>query len=148
MQAAYAKSDNPLAASYASWQYYSKQPYQSGTHGERYVVNQGNALARAYGNFESAGEMPVGAALAKPSFTASPGGYGAVGPLFLMEKMAAGFNADSGDWRYTMIMPSGQVVGTTNGPGSANVTFCADCHMAVDEEQDSLFFLPEEYRTR
>ena len=25
-----------------------------------------------------------------------------VGPLFMMEKMQAGFNSDSDDWRYTM----------------------------------------------
>ena len=146
MQAAYAKSDNPLAQSYAAWQYYSRQPYQSGTHGSRYVVNQANATGRAYGNFEKAGIMPVGTAIAKPSFTVSANGRGAVGPLFLMEKMPAGFNADSGDWRYTMIMPSGQVVGTTNGPGSSNMVFCADCHKVVAEDQDNLYFLPDEYR--
>ena len=54
-----------------------------------------------------------------------------------MEKMAAGFNADSNDWRYTMIMPNGSIFGTTNGNNSSKVQFCIDCHQAVQPDQDS-----------
>ncbi len=61
--------------------------------------------------------------------------------------MTAAFNGDSGNWRYTMVMPDGKVIGETNGMGSTNVEFCAGCHTAVTgAETDSLFFLPEEYR--
>lgn len=70
------------------------------------------------------------------------------GPLFIMEKMQAGFNAESGDWRYTMIMPDGSVFGTTKGRGAAKMKFCAECHASVGEAQDHLFFLPAEYRVK
>ncbi len=46
-----------------------------------------------------------------------------------------------------MIMPNGAVVGTTKGKGAANVKFCAVCHMSMGEGQDSMTFLPEEFRT-
>ncbi len=74
------------------------------------------------------------------------GGQLSAGPLFLMEKMNAGFNADTGNWRYTMIMPNGSVFGTTGGAGSAKMRFCADCHLSVAPEVDSMLFVPEEYR--
>ena len=93
LKAAYAKSGNDIAVSYADWPRYSKQSYQSGTHGGRYVQNYANAKARAYGAYENAGQMPSGAVLAKDSFGVKAGGRVSPGPLFLMEKMNAGFNA-------------------------------------------------------
>jgi hypothetical protein len=63
-----------------------------------------------------------------------------------MEKMKAGFSPEGGDWRYTMIMPNGAVFGTTKGENADKVQFCADCHGAVGDTQDYLFFIPDEYR--
>jgi len=83
--------------------------------------------------------------IAKDSFVVSPAGSLSGGPLFLMEKMGAGFNEDTGDWRYTMITAGGKLVGTTGGDGDSAVQFCADCHASA-EEQDYLFFLPEAFR--
>ena len=144
--AGYAKSGLAVASHYKDWNVFSNQPYVSDTHGGRYVNNYGNALAASYNKYEKAGRMPVGALLAKDSFAAQGNGKVAAGPLFLMEKMAAGFNKESGNWRYTMVLPNGQVFGTTNGAGSAKMKFCYECHMSVAEEQDSLMFLPDEYR--
>jgi hypothetical protein len=90
--------------------------------------------------------MPAGGRIAKDSFIVSPDGQVGVGPLFLMGKMADGFNAATHDWRYAMIMPDGSLFGVTNGQGSQNVQFCADCHAIVAGDQDSLYFIPEEYR--
>jgi len=90
--------------------------------------------------------MPAGAVLAKDSFAVQPNGRTAVGPLFLMEKMHGSFSKASANWRYTLIMPNGQTIGTTNGKGSSNVKFCAECHISVAEEQDSMLLLPEEVR--
>jgi hypothetical protein len=45
-----------------------------------------------------------------------------------------------------MIMPDGAVFGATKGKDTAKVQFCAECHGLVGETQDSLYFLPEEYR--
>ena len=142
------KSGNATAASYTGWRRYSNVAYQSSTHGARYVQNYANATARAYGVFERAGVMPAGSILAKDSFTVTGKGNVAVGPLFMMEKMPAGFNADSGDWKYTMVMPNGSVFGVTNGKNSAGMQFCIECHAAVAEEQDHMMFLPDEFRTR
>lgn len=148
MKTAYAKSDNLWAKWFLHWKNFSNQPYVSGTHGGRFVNNYASKKAVSdYGKFEKAGKMANGGILAKDSFTVTPGGRVSVGPLFLMEKMGGNFNRASGNWRYTLIMPNGQTVGTTNGQGSKNVKFCIDCHIAVAQEQDSMFFLPEEFRT-
>ena len=146
LKAAYAKSDNEVAVSYASWPRYSTQAYVSGTHGGRYVQNYANAAGRAYGAYEKAGVMPPGAKLAKDSFAVRPDGRVMVGPLFIMEKMRAGFNPGSEDWRYSMIMPNGSVFGTTKGAGGQKVEFCVGCHMSVTPEVDSMLFVPEDYR--
>jgi hypothetical protein len=148
LKAAYAKSDDPVALSYQSWPRYSTRAYVSATHGERRVQNYANPAARAYGAYEAAGEMPRGAVLAKDSFTVGKDGHAKVGPLFIMEKMTDGWNAASDDWRYSMIMPNGSVFGTTKAAGSQKVQFCADCHMAVAPEVDSMMFMPEEYRVK
>lgn len=148
MQDGYAKSGDKTAKSYGTWTNYSAQPYPSATHGQRFVNNYANGIAKNYGRFEQSGKMPVGSILAKDSFTIGAKGQVAAGPLFLMEKMSAGFNKASGDWRYTMVMPTGAVAGTTKGKGSKAVEFCIACHAAVAEAQDHMFFLPEEFRRK
>ncbi len=148
LKSAYAKSGNKVAVSYASWPRYSRRAYVSDTHGGRFVQNYANKTGRAYGAFENAGTLPAGTALAKPSFSVTGGGKVSVEPLFIMEKMKAGFNSDSDDWRYTMVMPNGAVFGTTKGKGADNVEFCIGCHMSVTPDQDSVMLLPEEYRVR
>ena len=92
--------------------------------------------------------MPVGSILAKDSFAVHADGKMSAGPLFLMQKMPAGFNKASGDWRYSMVMADGAVFGTTNGAGGDKVGFCIECHAAVAEDQDNMMFLPEEYRVK
>ena len=148
MAEGYARSGNQWAASYQNWRNVAARPYVSDTHGARFVNNYANDIgADNYSLFEEAGPAPVGTVLAKDSFTVGAGGAVGAGPLFLMEKMEAGFNADTGDWRYTLIMPNGRVIGATGGKGAARVSFCADCHLGV-EEYDSRFFLDEEYRVQ
>lgn len=147
MRAAYAKSGWNSVKGYQGWLNVAKTPYQSGTHGGRYVNNYADSHGDyRYAKYEDAGVMPLGSTLAKDSFVVKPNGKVAIGPLFVMEKMSAGFSPDSGDWRYTLIMPNGKVVGTTNGKNSKAVAFCSDCHSAAAEDQDSMMFLPEEDR--
>ena len=148
MKSAYAKSDHPVAKNFLSYRRYSTQPYISATHGGRYVHNYANSTGRAYGAFENAGELPKGTILAKPSFSVNGKGQASLGPLFIMTKMSEGWNPDSGDWRYTMIMPNGSVVGTTKGKGAGNVKFCIGCHISVAPQQDSIMLLPDEYRVK
>lgn len=147
MAAAYAKSGWKSISGYQSWLNVAKSPYQSGTHGGRYVNNYADSHGDyRYAKYEDAGTMPLGSTLAKDSFVVKPNGKVSMGPLFVMEKMASGFNTDSGDWRYTLIMPNGKVVGTTNGKNSKAVGFCNDCHSAVADDQDYMFFLDEDFR--
>ncbi len=146
MAAAYARSGDANARDYITWTVYSTAPYTSATHGNRYVNNFANPAGAEYGKFEQGVRLPVGSVLVKDSFVVNARGEVVFGVLSLMEKMAAGFNAEFSDWRYTMILPTGEVVGTTGGAGSDMVAFCAGCHVAVDETQGSLYFLPKRYR--
>ena len=144
----YSLSKNPAAMQYRRWRRFNKAPYRSATHGERFVSNYANKIGEAYGRYEGMGTMPVGAVLAKDSFAVTSGGDVFIGPLFLMEKMPAGFNPSSRDWRYVMIMPDGSLFGETKGEGSQRVEFCITCHEAAGAENDHLFFIPEAYRTK
>ncbi len=144
MKAAYAKSDGP-AISYASWPHYSSQAYQSATHGGRYVHNYANN--KDYGKFDKVGTMPIGAVIAKDSFSVSAGGRVGVGPLVMMEKMQAGFSPEGNDWKYTFIMPNGAVYGETGSKKGVSMQFCMECHSTA-ADTDHLFFIPDEYRAK
>ncbi len=145
--AGYALARLPATRVYFAWRRFNKAPYRSATHGARYVNNYANRLGEAYGRFEDAEPMPKGAILVKDSFTATADSAYFAGPMFIMEKMEAGFNPDSGDWRDTMVMPDGSVFGETRGANAGNVAFCIGCH-ATRARTDHLYFLPTEYRLK
>jgi len=136
----------PGSQSYQNWQRFNSAPYRSAQHGERFVNNYGNAAAAAYSRYEAVGRLPVGAILAKDSFTVTDDGGVFAGALFLMEKMPAGFQPEARDWRYSMILPDGSLYGTSGGEGNNQVAFCAACHEAAGDAQDHLFLIPEAYR--
>jgi hypothetical protein len=146
MAEAYKLSGSAYAADYLRWTRFNTAPYRSVTHGRRYINNYANAAGRAYGRYEEAGVMPVGTVLAKDSFSINKSGEVLPGPLFLMEKMAPGFNPESADWRYTMILPDGSFLGTTKGESANTVAFCVPCHAAAGRGQDHLFFPRQQYR--
>ena len=148
MVSGYRLSGLPGAADYRTWRRYNKTPYRSATHGERYVNNYGNMAGKPYGRFEEAGTMRVGTVLAKDSFAVTNRGDFFPGPLFLMEKMAPGFNAETRDWRDSMIMPDGSLFGVTGSEGSKRVEFCVTCHKAAGDDNDHLFFVPKEHRAK
>ncbi len=141
---AYMVSGDPVAAAYTDYDLYNTAPYLSALHGSRYVNNYGNDVAASYGEWEDGGPMVVGGILAKDSFIVGGDGTVGRGPLFLMEKMEAGFNPDSDDWKYTMILPDGNVFGETNGTSSDAVGFCINCHVVAPV--DHMFFLPQDFR--
>ncbi len=142
----YAASGDATAEAYQGWTRFNTAPYGSMTHGRRFVNNYANDIARAYGAAEQAGRFPVGSIIAKDSFVVADDGSVQPGPLFVMEKMPAGFNYVSGDWRYSMITAAGELAGRTLGAGAERVEFCIACHLAR-EEQDHLFFVPEAFRS-
>lgn len=149
LRVAYSDSELPEAKSFLDWKNFATAPYPSATHGNRFVVNYGNDVAEGpYGRYEEIGTMPQGGIVAKPSFTVAANGGAALGPLFLMEKMEAGWHPESSDWRYTMVMPDGAVSGRTRGENAQAVEFCVGCHAAVADGQDNLFFIPEEWRVQ
>ncbi len=143
----YRLSGDRTAAVYQSWRRYNNAPYRSATHGKRFVNNFANAIGKAYGAFEKAGAMPVGTIVAKDSFAVTADGGVYSGPLFLMEKMPAGFDTASRDWRYSMIMPDGSIFGVTKGQDAKNVAFCVTCHQTAGDANDHLFFMPKEFRS-
>lgn len=145
MARGYGMSDDPAAKAYTSWKRYNTAPYLSAGHGRRFLNTYGNAIAKDYGKYEAAGRFPVGSVLAKDSMAITEDGKVNPGPLFLMEKMAEGFNHVSGDWKYSMIMPDGSIFGITKGAGSKQVEFCVPCHLAA-EKNDHLHFLPKRLR--
>jgi len=146
MADAYALSRDPSAETYWRWQRFNDAPHTSGTHGSRYINTYGNRLAHAYGSAELTEPMPEGAVLAKDSFAVTSEGSVFPGPLFLMEKMAPGFDPGARDWRYSMIMPDGSFFGMTGGDNDKRVRFCITCHQAAGDANDHLFFVPEDFR--
>jgi hypothetical protein len=148
MTAAYGRSGVPEAATYAaqSWKLANTAPYLSVTHGGRHVNNWVNREGwDQYLRFEGIGTAEAGMAVALDSFVIRPDGQAEIGPLFMMRKMEAGFNADTGDWKYTMILPDGTVSAETTSASPSGTRVCVDCHSAA-ADQDQLMFMPEEYR--
>jgi class 3 adenylate cyclase len=145
---AYKRSGLKLAEDYTSWTRHNTAPYLSATHGNRFVNNYANAIAKDYANLDKVESLPQGSILAKDSFEVTKDGDVLTGPLALMEKMQPGFNPQSRDWRYTMVLPDGMVFGITSGEGSERVEFCIECHVAAGEDMDHVFYVPERYRVK
>jgi hypothetical protein len=143
MVAGYRLSGIAAAEDYVRWRRFNRVPYLSATHGDHYINNYANGLARDYG---AAASQPEGALFAKDSFTVTRDGDVHSGPLVLMEKMAPGFSPDTADWRYVMIMPDGSLFGETGGLEAAEVAYCHECHATAPAEHDHLFFVPQEFR--
>ena len=147
MVSGYRLSGNAAARNFTRWQRFNSAPYRSANHGQRFVNNYANATAEAYGRYEEAGVMPPGAVIVKDTFYVSQSGGAFPGALMIMEKMEAGFDDATGDWRYTMIMPDGSLFGTTGGENAQSVEFCGTCH-ALAAANDHLYFLPKAFRIR
>ncbi len=145
MMRGYRQSGDNSAMNFLRWDRYNTAPYRSATHGERFVNNYANAAAQSYGLYEEAGAMPPGAVVVKDTFYVSQAGGVFPGALMIMEKMPAGFDEATGDWRYIMIMPDGSLFGETGGENAESVAFCADCH-ALAATHDHLFFIPDGFR--
>jgi hypothetical protein len=145
MGVGYPLSGLEVARDYQSWRRYNSAPYLSVTHGNHYLNNYANERAHAYGEFEGAGRLPVGAIIAKDSFSVTDSGGVLLGPLFVMEKMPQGFNYVSGDWKFTLVRSDGTLFGETNGAGAGRVEYCVACHLAR-ERYDHLYFIPRDYR--
>ena len=89
----YPLSGSPVARDYQNWRRYNSAPYLSASHGNHYLNNYANQRALAYGEFEAAGRLPVGAVIAKDSFSVTNSGGILLGPLFIMASKAPAMSA-------------------------------------------------------
>jgi hypothetical protein len=146
MRRQYGQSSDPVTLAYQGWRRFTTSPYRSAVHGERFVNNYANDVAKRYGFYEKSGQMPSGAIVAKDSFTVTANGNVTTGPLFLMEKKQAGFDPNTGDWLFMMFLPDGTLVGDAPDRNTDSVAFCAKCHNTAPPGQDHLFFMPKKVR--
>ncbi len=145
MAASYALSELPEIRNYQSWAIYNDAPYNSATHGQRYVNSYANTKAVNYSTLGEGELLPAGSVLAKDSMTVTNDGDIFPGALFAMEKLPEGTSPQTADWRYFMVIPDGSLFGDTTGDNSDFVLYCHECHAAV-ADRDYTFFVPEEYR--
>ncbi len=145
MSRGYAAAQLDLIRNYQNWPLFNDAPYISATHGERYVNSYANRMAHNYGTMQEEEVLPVGSVLAKDSMTVTDEGNIHPGALFVMEKLPAGTNPETADWRYIMVMPDGSLFGDTMGFRASEVEYCHVCHEAV-ADRDYTFYVPEEFR--
>jgi len=149
LQSLYAKGGHwAVRKDWTRWKNFVRTPYIAETHGERYAVNLANEVAaKVYGRYHDLKKMPAGGVIVKPSFMVDASGKAVPAPLYIMEKMPRGWNPETADWRYAMIMPGGRTFGVTKGANSAGMKFCHECHAGA-KDNDYLFFSEEEYFIR
>lgn len=136
----------------SDWQSYTKMnttPVESGDHGERFVDTYVNEVGLAAYKDEEA-EIPVGTVVVKTSLERDgdkPSDY--PGPIFVMKKMEAGFDAPNGDWYYAIhwekptekfMKKFGQMYWRSP---STKVKYCWRCHNDYDRQ---LGQVPEDQR--
>ncbi len=127
---------------FRTWTAASTLPANPGVHSNRFLFTYVNPIGQsAYQQYAEGVKMPAGTVIAKESFTISKKGKAKPGPLFIMEKVAAGTSPKTGDWFYTMVNANGK-------PQAINVfRACHDCHSGF-EDTDFLGFPVEETRRR
>lgn len=133
-----------IVRDYKDWKLASSAPAAPGFHGERYLVTRVNAVGYdAYTEFRDENvEIPAGTLISKESFDVADNGSAKAGPLFIMQKVAAGTSPETMDWYYMMISPSG-------APVAVNViTACSECHMENFGFQGGLGYPAEEVRVQ
>jgi hypothetical protein len=88
-----------IGADYATYTRVNKAPYESPTHGKRFVEVYVNQVGLAA--YQSAAEFPTGTIVVKTSWETVDGKPTDVpGPIFVMEKRAKGFAPEHQDWWY------------------------------------------------
>ncbi len=145
MAGGYGLAKLAIIKDYQNWRLYSSEPYNSATHGQRYVNNYANRLVTNYGKLKKGETYPVGAVFAKDTITVTEQKKIFPGAMFVMEKLAKGSSPDTADWRYVMVLPDGSMFGDTTGDEAESVEYCHACHIQKSRE-DYVFYVPEEYR--
>jgi len=130
-----------FVANYRSWTKASAFPAAPGFHGGRFLVTWVNRTgAEAYKKYEEDPQIPAGTVIAKESFSVNDDGKVTKGPLFFMQKVAAGTSEVTMDWYYMAVASNG-------APMAVNVmNACSECHMGNFGHQGGLGYPVEEAR--
>ena len=109
---------------YRDWTSANTLPANPGFHGGRFLLTRINDIgAEAYLKFaEENVNIPAGTVIAKESFAVTEAGKVQKGPLFIMEKVAAGVSPETDDWDDMIVAPNGAPMA---GPG---MTGRNECH--------------------
>lgn len=124
---------------YRDWTRASTIPAAPGFHGNRFLLTWVNDTGdEAYLEYAEDPDIPAGTVIAKESFAVTDAGNVRKGPLFLMEKVAAGTSPETDDWYYMLVAPNG-------APQAVNVmTACSECHQGAYGFQGGLGYpVPE-----
>jgi hypothetical protein len=143
LDAALARAQDATIRATRGWQPVS-MGYMASEHG-MFLQVFANTAAKDYARAERGGRLPQGAAILKRSFRVTGDGVAAPGPVFVMERMAPGYDGTTNDWRFAVTLPEGARVGESGGQDAAKVAYCAGCHQSA-RVQDFLFFVPPRYR--
>lgn len=134
LRAGYASGENAWASDYVNWGATATRPAAPGPHGNRflntYVNETGHAEYVKFSDERGSNPMPAGSIIAKESFAVSKKLKVKKGPLFFMEKVAAGNADEFGNWVYSAVKPNGK-------PMKVSQKFCHDCHGKYPD-QDAL----------
>lgn len=127
---------------YRDWTPVSKLPAAPGFHGGRFLFTYVNEVGAAeYLKYAEEGvKMPAGTLIAKESFAVTDKGKVRRGPLFFMEKTAAGKSPQTNDWFYYAVAPNGAPMGVPV------VKACHQCHNDNFGDRDGLGYPVEEAR--
>lgn len=119
-----------IGADWATYTKLNKASFKSDTHGGRMVDSYVNTIG--LDAFNKGEEMPVGSIVVKTSKDSTDG---STGPVFVMEKRAAGFNKEHGDWWFAIhwAEPPENWKKRFGGPiywrtPSKKADYCAKCH--------------------
>jgi Cytochrome P460 len=126
-----------VGALYLTYPKLTDKPFLSLDHGNRWVEVYVNDIGVAA--YDSAGPIPVGTIIVKASWLDDGGKPGARGPLYIMQKRAAGYDPEHRDWWYAMHWET-----PSSGPPrywrgrSPRIAFCAGCHDSYDRSLGGL----------
>lgn len=123
---------------FEGWTKVTKFPHPSPTHGKRFAEIYVNDVGLAA--YTSEADFPVGTIIVKQTWENDNGKPSTVkGPVFVMEKKEAGFNAEHEDWYYAIhwAEPTEKFRAKYGGPfywrsPSPKVDYCWKCHENYD----------------
>ena len=147
LHAGYMKGDKKwipaeFVRDYRDWTSANTLPANPGFHGGRFLLTRVNDIGAAeYLKFaEENVDIPAGTVIAKESFAVTESGKVQKGPLFIMQKVAAGVSPETDDWYYMAVAPNGKPMAVPV------MTACNECHIGIYGSQGGLGYPDPEVR--